>query len=115
MENFGFIETTANITGSGTFNGSTHSATVAGVGATDTAYRLMYEYFNASFILNQVGTCKIQGSHDGTTWYDCASQANTVNVPLNLQVPVTYKNYRVQFVNGVTGTTSQSITSSFMA
>lgn len=116
MENIGFIETVGNIAISATFNGAKRSAAVGGVAATDVQYRLRFQYFNAHFCLNQVGTCKIQGSNDdGATWVDAtAGTANVASVGLTLQVPCTFKSYRAVFVNGATGTTVQSITTSFL-
>lgn len=114
MENFGFNEQAGNLAGAATFNGARRSATISGVSSTNTSYRLIYSYFNAHFNYNQVGTCKIQGTNDGgTTYFDCASQANVAGVGLTLQVPVTYKEYRAQFVNGATGTTVQHVSTSF--
>lgn len=109
-----YIETTANIAISATFNGDIRKASPRGI-ATDTGYAVDYSYFNAHFNINQVGTCKIQGTNDdGHTWFDCASSENTASLGLSLQVPVTYKAYRAVFVNGVVGTTLQSITTSFI-
>ena len=113
LQSIGFLETTTAIAVSATFTGATRSATISTT--TDSSYALLYTYFNAHFHLDQVGMCRIEGSNNESLWLPAtASIANTVSVGVSLQVPVTYKFYRAVFINGITATTTQSITTSFV-
>lgn len=80
-----------------------------------TTYKTQYAYFNASMNVSVVWTFKIQATNDkGSTWYDVtAATANTANVWLNLQVPVTASGYRSVFINGAGAGTINSMNSGF--
>lgn len=73
IQRIGFLETTNAVGSSATFNGTSRRAAINQIATTDTSYELTYSYFNAHFCLNEVGTCKIQGSNDNSTWFDATA------------------------------------------
>ena len=72
-----------------------------------------YARFVASAIADQAGTLYVQKSTDATTWRHAAMAAVSANVPVELDIRVTARYYRVYYVNGGVAQTQFLLTSAY--
>lgn len=99
-----FNDSVTNLAASATFTGVTRDGGAANV----------YRRFVAFGWALQAGTMRIEMSNDGATWrpvtLDTAVAANT---PVQLDIPVVTRYYRVIFINGATAQTGFMVNSAF--
>lgn len=98
-----YNDTTTPLALNATFTGTSRDA-----GATNTMRK-----FCANIFTDQAGTFRIEMSNDNTTWRTAKTFAVTANTPIDVEIPVCTRYYRVVYVNGGVAQTILMINSAF--
>lgn len=106
--NLVFNETTTNLAANAVFTGASQTTAVTDGTASP------WTTFSAMVVTNQIGSITLQGSNDGTTWVNQATEATIAGTTAQLlATPVFFEFQRIVYTNGAVATTSLTIKTSY--